>query len=409
MTELARVPLNELVTPIDRFENVDPEKEYRLLGMRSNIGGPFIREVKTGMELSASKLNQVRSGDFIYSRLFAWQGSFGAIPDEMDGCYVSNEFPIFRINQKKVTLDYLVYWFGLPSTQKIVEADCSGSTPGTRNRYKEEFFLNLRLPIVALEQQHCAVRKIRTARASIRKAKELRGLVDSAIGVLPRAELSHTFDYRPGDALPDGWRWYSLPELLADEKEGIATGPFGTLLQKSEIVSEGVPVFGIKNVAADEFIPGFSDFVTEAKAHQLNRYCLRPGDIVVARSGTVGRSCLVPSNLQPAPIMSTNLLRLRLNSLLMPEMLSRLFNGSVLVERHKAAECRGSTRAFFTQKILKKLLIPTPPESEQTQILERLVGLQRKLKATSQVSHSSSGDLDRLFLAILDRAYKAEL
>ncbi|OQK15944.1 hypothetical protein AU255_17360 [Methyloprofundus sedimenti] len=141
MEELAKEHrVRDFVQQIDRFEQVDPEKEYQLLGMRSRIAGPFIRETKQGTEVSASKLNKVKQGDFIYSRLFAWQGSFGLIPAEMDGCYVSNEFPIFNLDNEKIISEYLVYWFALPHIQKHVEADCSGSTPGTRNRYKEFFF-----------------------------------------------------------------------------------------------------------------------------------------------------------------------------------------------------------------------------------------------------------------------------
>ncbi len=137
------VRLGDIVEQLQRPTPVEPDKEYRLLGMRSQIGGPFLREMKRGSEISASALNQVNAGDFIYSRLFAWQGSFGVIPEELDGCYVSNEFPIFSVDAARLNPRFLVFWFGLPQTQRDVEADCFGSTPGTRNRYKEEYFLRL--------------------------------------------------------------------------------------------------------------------------------------------------------------------------------------------------------------------------------------------------------------------------
>jgi type I restriction enzyme, S subunit len=148
MNDSESVLLGTIARRVDRFELVQPDGEYRLLGMRSRINGPFVREVKNGTEISAQKLNRVQTGDFIYSRLFAWQGSFGIIPNEMDGCYVSNEFPLFRLDTARIKPRFLVYWFGLPHVQKTVEADCSGSTPGTRNRYKEAFFeaLEINLP-----------------------------------------------------------------------------------------------------------------------------------------------------------------------------------------------------------------------------------------------------------------------
>ena len=154
------VKIAEVAQKIDRSEKVQPDKKYTLLGMRSKIGGPFARETKAGAEISAQSLNRVAVGDFIYSRLFAWQGSFGMVPEELDGCYVSNEFPLFEIDISKIEIKFLVYWFGLLRTQKAVEQQCHGSTPGTRNRFKENFFFGLDAPLPPLEEQHDIVRRL---------------------------------------------------------------------------------------------------------------------------------------------------------------------------------------------------------------------------------------------------------
>jgi len=148
-----RVKIRELVTSIDRKEIILPTKKYSMLGMRSKIKGPFLRETKNGNEISAKSLNKVFENDFIYSRLFAWQGSFGIIPRELNGSFVSNEFPIFKVNENLVDIRFLKYWFGLSSTQQLVERDCYGSTPGTRNRFKEEFFYELEIPLPSLNEQ----------------------------------------------------------------------------------------------------------------------------------------------------------------------------------------------------------------------------------------------------------------
>ena len=152
--------IGDFALPIRRYEPVESGQVYRMLGMRSKIGGPFIRETKSGSEISAAKLNKVKAGDFIYSRLFARQGSFGLVPEVMDGCYVSNEFPLYELDTSKVIPEYLVYWFGLPHVQKMVEADCSGSTPGTRNRFKEIFFERLDIELPSIEQQKSIVKSI---------------------------------------------------------------------------------------------------------------------------------------------------------------------------------------------------------------------------------------------------------
>lgn len=168
------VALGEVATPIKRLTAVEPGRDYRLLGMRSQIGGPFLRETKDGAEISANVLNKTKTGDFIYSRLFAWQGSFGVISKSFDECYVSNEFPLFRIDDTRLDTRFLAFWFGLPQIQRLVEADCFGSTPGTRNRYKEEHFLRLAAPLPSLDDQQRIVTKLNKVAALVEEVQRLR-------------------------------------------------------------------------------------------------------------------------------------------------------------------------------------------------------------------------------------------
>src|SRR5262249_37323308 len=95
-TEWPSVHLGQVLTPVAREETIDATKEYRLLGVRLDGQGPFLREVIIGTQTSATKLFRVQRGDFIYSRLFACRGAFGVIGEELNGCYVSGEFPTFR-------------------------------------------------------------------------------------------------------------------------------------------------------------------------------------------------------------------------------------------------------------------------------------------------------------------------
>lgn len=152
--------IGDLLTRVDRREDVYPQSTYRLLGMRSQIGGPFLRETKSGAEISATRLSRVNAGDFIYSRLFAWQGAFGVISSDLDGCYVSNEFPLYSVDDNRLDPRFLSLWFGLPSTQRMVEEDCHGSTPGTRNRFKEGYFEKLLFPLPSLGEQHRIVARV---------------------------------------------------------------------------------------------------------------------------------------------------------------------------------------------------------------------------------------------------------
>lgn len=213
MTNWPKFTLREFAFQIHRKVPVDPEKTYRLLGMKSQVGGPFLREQKAGAEISAPTLNQVKAGDFIYSRLFAWQGSFGVVPLQLDGAFVSGEFPLFEFDSSRVDVRFLALWFGLPGSQKVVEADCFGSTPGTRNRYKEKYFLRLAVPLPPVEEQ----------RRIVARLDRLQGLIERRRGAITAIDADL-------DSL-----------LLKTFKRVIADAPYRPMNEVAPLVRRPVP------------------------------------------------------------------------------------------------------------------------------------------------------------------------
>lgn len=96
MTPWPLVPLGSLLVPISRPETLLATAQYRLLGAHWYAEGLYIKDIKTGSEIQAKQLFRVETGDFVYNRLFAWKGSFALAHEDVEGCYVSNEFPCFR-------------------------------------------------------------------------------------------------------------------------------------------------------------------------------------------------------------------------------------------------------------------------------------------------------------------------
>lgn len=179
MNKHTLVRLGELLRQVDRSVRVEESSTYRLLGVRLQGNGPFVREQVSGMETSAVKLNKVEVNDFIYSRLFAWRGAFGVIGEDLSGCYVSNEFPIFVTDDFRLDVRYLAYWFQLPSVWRAVEERCSGSTPTTRNRLKEKNFLDLKIILPPIDIQKLVVARLDSL---VKKT----GILEENLGVIER-------------------------------------------------------------------------------------------------------------------------------------------------------------------------------------------------------------------------------
>lgn len=136
-----------------------PEGIYNFLGVRWYGAGPFIRERVTGRDVAATRAFRVRHRDIIYNRLFAWKGSFGQIPPDLDGSVVSNEFPTFRVSDDRSTPEYIRLCLEEPSFWEQAEALSTGSTPTSRNRLKEEQFLDMSILLASREEQEAAVRR----------------------------------------------------------------------------------------------------------------------------------------------------------------------------------------------------------------------------------------------------------
>ena len=384
MNGAVSVRLGEVAQQIDRFEAVLPDAEYSLLGMRSKIGGPFVREKKRGDETSAQKLNRVQSGDFIYSRLFAWQGSFGLIPEEMDGCYVSNEFPIFRLDESRIEPRYLVYWFGLPHVQKVVESDCAGSTPGTRNRYKEDFFELLELDLPLLAEQHRIVARIESLAARIDEVRQLRQAIQVDAQAMLRSAFQQVIEgapYRPMDEVAPILRRKVEIEMDSEYPElGVRSFGKGTF-HKPVLMGIDVGTKKLYHICPGDLV--FSNVFAWEGAIAV----VRPED-----AGRVGSHRFITCVAQ--------------EGITTPEFLCFYLLTDEGIEKVREASPGGAGRnRTLGLKKLEKIEVPIPSYNKQLWFNR----LQSQAVSIAKSQANNQTELDALLPAILDRAFKGEL
>lgn len=173
--------------------------------------------------------------------------------------------------------------------------------------------------------------------------------------------------------IPENWVWCKIDSLVFDLNSDLRTGPFGTALNKSEHKQDGVPVWGIESISkSGQFTNSNKIFVDEVKAHELRSFEVLGGDLIISRSGTIAELCMIPFETKKG-LLSTNLMKISLNhSVMMPEIFCHIIKGSAYIKESLKEMCSGSTRLFLTQKILKELVFPLPPLSEQQRIVAKL-------------------------------------
>jgi type I restriction enzyme S subunit len=122
-----RVALRELLSEVTDPHTVDGSREYPNLGVYSFGRGLFRKPPIAGSTTSAPVLYRVRQDLLIYSRLFAFEGAFGIVPEELSDCYVSNEFPMFEIDTIRVSPQFLAAYLRSLSVWRSLNAKGLGN------------------------------------------------------------------------------------------------------------------------------------------------------------------------------------------------------------------------------------------------------------------------------------------
>lgn len=166
-------------------ESVDValEGRYPNLGVYSFGRGVFAKPPIDGMETSAKRLNRVRAAQFIFSRLFAFEGAYTFVPNEFDGYFVSKQFPCFDVDPSLSTAEFIAA--ALRSPQQWRELARSSKGLGLRRQtIKVEALLDHELWFPPISEQHRIV-------DALQKLDQVRGLLKSsssiAASVLPSA------------------------------------------------------------------------------------------------------------------------------------------------------------------------------------------------------------------------------
>ncbi len=160
------IALSDLMELVSEPYRVDPQQSYPNLGIFGFARGTFSKPPIDGAQTSASTLYRVRGGQFIYSRLFAFEGAYAIVPEEMDGVFVSNEYPTFIVDHDRLLPRYLLWMFKRPEVWRHVAVGSKGMGD-RRQRVHPEQVLRYRINLPSLDEQHRIVQRLDTVAALV--------------------------------------------------------------------------------------------------------------------------------------------------------------------------------------------------------------------------------------------------
>lgn len=396
------VTLGEVLNRSDVTVDIDPLTTYKQVTVRLWGNGVVLRDVVAGSDIAGSRRFLALPGQFIISRIDARNGASGVVPNELAGAVVTNDFPLFTVDDTRLEPRFLSW---LSKTNTFVEL-CQQASEGTTNRVRlqEERFLALRLSLPSLPEQRRMVGRIERLAGKVAEAREFRVRASVETSNLLGSYITSLFD-----SLTSNNR-QAIRTLGWKNTNPIQIGPFGAQLHKSEFTAEGVPVLNVGNVWPDGLRLDYVDHVTTEKADQLVRYRIREGDLLFARCGaTLGKVCIVPRECD-GWLMTGHLFRIRFDQV---RVLNRFafaaLTGARQIQEQVFDQVRGATRPGYNTTLLGNVEMPIPSLNRQNEIVAELDTLQSKVDALKRLQSETAAELDALLPSILDKAFKGEL
>ena len=397
-----KTSISEFLTQVWREEAIDSTKSYRLLGARWYGEGLFTKAVKIGQEIRAKSLFQVKEGDFIFNRLFAWKGSFAIATHEDDGAYVSNEFPCFVANGKQVDPMFLLWYFRQNKIWTQAYGLSTGATPTSRNRLKEAPFLSMNIPLPPLNEQRRIVARIEELALQKEEARVLRKRSAEEAGALVAAYLNRHFgDPYKGITHNKGKNeWRRIGEVADD----VADGPHVT----PSYVTEGVPFITVQNITTGRIQFRNNKFITPEDHRKFqDRAKAEKGDVLISKDGTIGVPCFVATDREFSFFVSVALIKPK-RGIIDGEYLAWVIR-SPYMQNRIIVRSRGDMIRHLVLREIRDLIVPIPRIAEQRQIVAELDALQAQVDELKYLQAESAAELDALLPSILDRAFKGEL
>lgn len=301
----------------------------------------------------------------------------------------STEFHVIRPKESLLDGRYLHHLLRQADIRVEGERRMTGS--GGQRRVPATFLSSLRIPLPRLEEQRRVAAILDQADALRAKRRKALALLDE----LQRGIFIEMF----GDPVtsPKGCTAGTLGD-------GIEEMQYGPRFHNEAYSPEGIRIVRITDLDAAGSLDFDSMPRMEVDEQTRDKFALRAGDVVFARTGaTVGKVALIKER-DPVCIAGAYFIRMRFQSRILPEYAFSVLQ-SESVQSLIFAQSRQAAQQNFSGPGLRRLPMPVPSIERQRRFAERVEAVgSEKSKQLSALAL-----LDELFSSLQHRAFRGEL
>jgi restriction endonuclease S subunit len=188
--------------------------------------------------------------------------------------------------------------------------------------------------------------------------------------------------------LPEGWRWVTLGEVAYKPQYGYTASaisePVGPKFIRITDITSG-------NIVWDD-VP-----YCKCNSKVLEKYRVYPGDILFARTGSVGATILIKEVPYEA-VFASYLIRVRLRKEVLPEYVDWVLKSPVCQNQLIP---QGAAQKNINAQLITQILIPLPPLAEQRRIVARIEELMDRVREARRLRQEAQKDAECLWQAVL--------
>ncbi|MGM0905437.1 MAG: restriction endonuclease subunit S [Pseudomonadota bacterium] len=310
-----------------------------------------------------------------------------------EGHCSSEIFPLKPVHN--LDRSFLAYWLRSERVVSAINRTCTGARMPRAN-VKE--LLEFDIDIPSIDEQRRIVAILDEAFADIDKARALTELNLENARELFESYLSQVF----------GRTEMNVEKVsLGKASGGVQTGPFGSLLHKSDYIDGGIPLINPAHITSIGIEPDNKKTVSLETKERLKSYILSQGDVVIGRRGEMGR-CATVTEKEDGFLCGTGSFFIKSSEHIFSPYLVRLLRSNI--GKNKLEKLAGgAVMPNLSNAQLSKLEVPLPSFDVQRKIADEIDILSDNLEKVSTIYFQKSVKLEELKKSLLQKAFTGEL
>ena len=130
--------------------NIDENKLYYQIGIRSHSKGIFYKKAETGKQIGNKKIFWIESNCLILNIVFAWEQAIAKTSQKEIGRVASHRFPMYKVLNN--SLDYIIDFFKTEKGRQVLQMASPGGA-GRNKTLNQKFFLSSKVYLPSLKEQ----------------------------------------------------------------------------------------------------------------------------------------------------------------------------------------------------------------------------------------------------------------